>query len=286
VASSCTAQGSRRSSMRWLDTDAVANRRPSTRKRKGVSFELAQTQYFGGMYYSTLDELKSKWYTEQELQESREEARMCVEALIAVGGKLDHVNTAQLCLRGIEKFANVTAKARARRLLMTSILGQQQQRKRRCTAPHSTDPTTGTTTTITTTTTVESSADDQEELAALSRYLSQPSRELAHSFGLLNASKVHHFHSTQMDPQQQQKESSFSSLSEARQHERLENDAARALLCMSPAASTSPSTNHSPASSSSLDGSDDNLRPSPSKRARVLLIEEAASLTRHVNVNQ
>ena len=266
-----TQQVSRRSSLTLLDTDSVPNsssRKRRTRKTKGVSFELAQTQYFGGLCYSTLEELKSKWYTEQELQESRDEARMCVEALIAVGGELNHVNTSQLCLRGIEKFANITAKARARRLLMTSILGQQQQRKRRHTQ-QSTE----------TTTTMESSADDDEELAALSRYLSQPARDLAYSFGLLNASKVHHFHSTQID--QQEQESTFSSLA-ARQHEMLENDAARALLCMSPAAShtTSPTN-----ASSSFDTSDD-LGPSASKRARVLLIEEAGSLTRRVNVNQ
>jgi hypothetical protein len=204
---------------------------------KVVSFELAQTRYFGAVDYSTREELKSKWYTEEELQESRDEARRCVEALHAAGGKLDHVNPSKFCLRGIEKFANVATKIRARQLLMTSILGQQQQQqqKRRSSMSSSSssccsdDPL------------PETSMRLEEELAALSRYLSQPSRDAAYSLGLWNAHRVHH-----QDPQDSDHHHHGTVDDDAlflARHEKQEHDAACALLCMSPSSrSTMAST--------------------------------------------
>jgi len=247
-------------------------------RKKAVSFELAKTRYFGE-FCSTVEDLKSNWYSEHELQETRDEARMCVVALHAAEGKLDRVNPTQFCLRGIEKFANLASKARLRRLLMTSILGQQQKRKRSSSMDECR-------------TTLPSSGSD-EELAALSRYLTQPSRDLAYSFGLLNAAKV----SEQEEEDSSNTGDDDSDSTSSAEHEKNEQVAASALLCMSPGpirCTTDPSVvvglpsfppTSSKSSSSSCISPDDYLPSPPSKRQRVTLIEEPA-LAREVHIHR
>lgn len=229
--------------------------------KKRVSFELARTRYFEGNRFlasMTREELTSTfWYTESDLRESREDARLCLEALHAADGELDKVDSVQFCLRGIEKFANVSAKIQAQKLHMSSILNQQQRRKRK-------------------------SKDDSpeelhlhEQLAALSSYLTQPSRELAHRLASWTADEL----SSDLESQAVVEEASSTT------HGKHEHDAARALLCMSPASTPKSvygpndgagTTSH-PASFPLLVSSSRCLgvdEMPPAKRPRTLLTEE------------
>eukprot|EP00429_Kryptoperidinium_foliaceum_P056943 CAMPEP_0176096610 /NCGR_PEP_ID=MMETSP0120_2-20121206/48432_1 /TAXON_ID=160619 /ORGANISM="Kryptoperidinium foliaceum, Strain CCMP 1326" /LENGTH=265 /DNA_ID=CAMNT_0017430597 /DNA_START=80 /DNA_END=877 /DNA_ORIENTATION=+ len=143
------------------------------RRRKRVSFQTTcpsiQHSLPGDTTTTTtsLEDIRSRWYSSEELQSSREDARLCLQALQAVQGRLECVDTSRYCLRGMEKFANVQAKIQTQRIHTDSIL-QQQSRS-------STD---------------RSSGVCPEQLAALSRYLTQPSREQAHRFALLCAQEL------------------------------------------------------------------------------------------------
>jgi hypothetical protein len=243
------------------------------RKKKTVSFQLAQTMYFGSALLAATsctavseEELKSSWYTERELHESREEARRCLEALIAVGGKLDLLNSQSgeiFCTRGIEKFANVALKVRARRLLVTSVLGQQRRQR---TSTQWTNC--GSTTTV----------GLDEELASVSRYLTQPSRELAYSLGLMNAQHVYHDDDDATNSNANAS-SERTGVHETEQEQQAKDAAARALLCMVPPVGHTLHQQISPPHQEETDQVRGVLHPPPpSKRQRVLLNAEQATL--------
>lgn len=141
-------------------------------KRKQVSFEIAQTRYFEQSNCQR-DDIKKRWYTNEELSDCREEAKRTLEAVQAVQGKLELVDS-RFCVRGIEKFADLMAKIRTQKLVKQSILQQQRQVKREINDSGDDDSSTVQTTC-------------PEQLAVLSRYLSQPSRDIAHQYALLNA---------------------------------------------------------------------------------------------------
>lgn len=144
---------------------------------KRVSFEIAQTQYFeqqrprsdeGG---SNLDD---RWYTSQELTHSREETRLALQALQASTAEEIGGSNTQFCFRGIEKFRDVIAKVQTQRLVKESVLRQQRLSREATT-----------------------DGDDKErikacpeQLAILSRYLSQPSKEIAHRLALVSAQET------------------------------------------------------------------------------------------------
>ena len=165
-------------------------------QRKRVQFAETQTLFFGTSSLNTTtiindtnndeeetveqqDDKRARWYTQEELVESREEARLALQALQQVQGDVHSVDPQRHCLRGIEKFGNVMAKLQTQRVLKESILTQQRQTKQEIT----------TTTTATNETSVKTCP---EQLAVLSRYLSQPSRDLAHLLALASARELGH----------------------------------------------------------------------------------------------
>lgn len=149
-------------------------------KAKRVSFESTRTRYFEQQSNSPSDDIKKRWYTNEELSDCREEAKRTLEALQAVQGKLELVDS-RFCLRGIEKFADLMAKIRTQKLVKQSILQQQRQQVKRVSndSGDENDDDDDESSTVQTTC--------PEQLAVLSRYLSQPSRDIAHQYALLNA---------------------------------------------------------------------------------------------------
>jgi hypothetical protein len=113
------------------------------------------------LYYLTSQERKALcWYSDAELLASREDARNAMHALQRVDGKIDAVNDASVCLRGIEKYADPTGKVMGQRRLIDSVLQQQK------------------------------TANQVHLLATVSRYLSEPFREMAHYYGVKNSFAV------------------------------------------------------------------------------------------------
>lgn len=105
------------------------------------------------------------WYTPEDLQPCREEAKDAIQQLQSSleQGTLDLLDEENVCLRGIEKYADAAGKYRKQRIYIESILQQQrailqnQQPSIACGAGE----------------------DAVESLANLSRYLSQASIEIA-----------------------------------------------------------------------------------------------------------
>ena len=145
-------------------------------KSKRVSFETTRTRYFEQQSNGHSDDIKKRWYTNEELSDCREEAKRTLEALQAVQGKLELVDS-RFCVRGIEKFADLMAKIRTQKLVKQSILQQQRRQVKRTSNDSGDDESS----------TVQTAAACPEQLAVLSRYLSQPSRDIAHQYALLNA---------------------------------------------------------------------------------------------------
>jgi hypothetical protein len=128
--------------------------------KKRVSFSLQQTAYFSPEQALSREERKSEcWYSEAELNVSRDEARTSIQALHhqlqldaaaaaraietnviepvkPVTGKLGswclrcpEDQTKVLCLRGIEKYADAAAKYAGQKRLVNSVLQQQSINK-------------------------------------------------------------------------------------------------------------------------------------------------------------
>jgi hypothetical protein len=114
------------------------------RNQKQVSFGLQQTAYFAAPPSVSLDQEERKalcWYSDSELQVSREEARRCIHALQqrlaeeeARGNRSEEVSidslvipcpldaSRTLCLRGIEKYADAAAKYAGQKRHVGSVL--------------------------------------------------------------------------------------------------------------------------------------------------------------------
>eukprot|EP00934_Nitzschia_sp_Nitz4_P004545 Nitzschia sp. Nitz4//scaffold18_size181773//53179//53919//NITZ4_001908-RA/size181773-processed-gene-0.227-mRNA-1//-1//CDS//3329539990//4535//frame0 len=148
----------------------------STSSRKQVSFSEAQTIYFSQNVEQVadendsttapatpLDQKRAFWYSSEDLVASREEAKLALQALQAANGRVECVSP-EHCTRGLEKFVDAMAKVQGQRVLKESVLRQQLM-----THPKKPCP---------------------EELAAVSRYLSQPCKEQAYHFAILNAIEV------------------------------------------------------------------------------------------------
>ena len=125
--------------------------------KKRVSFGLQQTAYFSPEQLLSREERKNEcWYSEAELNLSRDEARMTIQALhhqlqldaaaatgTTTGGgrattatpvseeygswvlRCPQDETKVVCLRGIEKYADATAKYVGQKRLVSSVLQQQ-----------------------------------------------------------------------------------------------------------------------------------------------------------------
>jgi len=131
--------------------------------KKRVSFCLQQTAYFSPEQILSKEERKSEcWYSEAELNASRDEARMAIQVLhqqlqsdAATASNLSTINAIQtvtrtvpvlegygswvlrcpedktkiVCLRGIEKYADAAAKYAGQKHLVHSVLQQQSVNK-------------------------------------------------------------------------------------------------------------------------------------------------------------
>jgi len=127
--------------------------------KKRVSFSLKQTEYFSPEQILSKEERKSDcWYSEKELNVSRDEARKAIQAMhhqlqldAAAAAKIITTNvkasgtpavpvsdgygswvlrspedqTKIVCLRGIEKYADAAAKYAGQKRLVNSVLQQQ-----------------------------------------------------------------------------------------------------------------------------------------------------------------
>jgi len=156
---SCTAGScnSLTSSCSTSTSSTIASNLSKAKKR--VSFSLKQTEYFSPEQILSKEERKSEcWYSEAELNVSRDEARKAIQAMhhqlqldAAAAAKIITTNvnasgtpavpvsdgygswvlrspedqTKIVCLRGIEKYADAAAKYAGQKRLVNSVLQQQ-----------------------------------------------------------------------------------------------------------------------------------------------------------------
>jgi hypothetical protein len=129
-----------------------------------VSFATTQEAYCNP---PCLEEQKeSSWYSQQDLTVSREDVRKAMEALHQVEGNLEMIDQTQICLRGIEKYADVVKKARLQKRHSESVFSQQETNRQ---------------------TRSKSGAD---HIALIARPLSQPSKDVALYYAAQNALHV------------------------------------------------------------------------------------------------
>ena len=121
--------------------------------KKRVSFSITQTAYCNPHQLTVEERKQICWYSEDELVPSRNDARQAIEVLQngETGECFVRLVPADVCIRGIEKYADAMAKVTGQRRLIESVIGQQKK----C-AP--------------------------ETLGDISRYLSQPFKDLARYF--------------------------------------------------------------------------------------------------------
>ena len=131
-----------------------------------VSFATTQKAYCNPHDLS-VDELKALcWYSEVELEESREDARIAIEALQGAEGNFEAVDESKICLRGIEKYGDVMGKVMGQRRLVQSILDQQVTNRNNKTTS------------------------GEGHLAVISRFLSQPFIQIAQFHAARNAAMM------------------------------------------------------------------------------------------------
>ena len=120
--------------------------------KKRVSFATTQTAYCNPHQLTVEERKQLCWYTENELNPSRNDAREAMEILQSSSGTcFVRLVPADVCIRGIEKYADTMAKVTGQRRLIQSVLDQQKK----C---------------------------PPETLGEISRYLSQPFKDLARYF--------------------------------------------------------------------------------------------------------
>lgn len=139
------------------DTTTSTDASAMSKAKKRVSFSLQQTAYFSPEQTLSKEERKTEcWYSEAELNVSRDEARTAIQALhhqlqmdaAAAATQSSSTNLAEplkplsndlgswelrcpedqtktVCLRGIEKYADAAAKYAGQKRLVSSVLQQQ-----------------------------------------------------------------------------------------------------------------------------------------------------------------
>ena len=112
------------------------------------------------------EEKESSWYSLKDLVDSREDARKAMEALHQVEGNLEMVDQTQICLRGIEKYADVVQKVTLQKRHSESVFRQQETNRQ-----------TG-------------SKSGEGHIALISRLLSQPFKDVALYYAAQNALHV------------------------------------------------------------------------------------------------
>jgi hypothetical protein len=131
-------------------------------EKKKVSFSSTQTLFISVQCLNSDERKKLCWYTQEDLHHSRTEVREAIRVLQSMEGNMDAVGKSQddICLRGVEKYADAEGKYRNQRLFIESVLQQ-----------HATRP-------------------DAESLAALSRYMSQQSTNIALFYAAKSAAEL------------------------------------------------------------------------------------------------
>ena len=138
------------------DTTSSTEASAMSKAKKRVSFSLQQTAYFSPEQTLSKEERKTEcWYSEAELNASRDEARMAIQALhhqlqldAAAAASSNTKSPSEpvrplsddlgswllrcpddqtkiVCLRGIEKYADAAAKYAGQKRLVNSVLHQQ-----------------------------------------------------------------------------------------------------------------------------------------------------------------
>lgn len=146
-----------------------------------VSFATSQKAYCNP---SCLDEeQKDSWYSQKDLADSREDARKAMEALHQVEGNLEMVDQTEICLRGIEKYADVAQKIMLQKRHNESILRQQETNRQN-----------------------GSKSAGEDHIALISRLLSRPFKDLALYYAAQNALHVQEEDEKQLSFTEQQAE--------------------------------------------------------------------------------
>jgi hypothetical protein len=129
---------------------------------KRVSFGKTQKVYGDPHNLSKEARKHLCWCSEADLEDSRIDAKMAIEALQEANGNFEAVDES-ICIRGIEKYGDVIAIAVLKKRLINSVLAQQN-----------TNRTTG-------------STSGEQNLAVISRILSQPATQIAQIHATDNA---------------------------------------------------------------------------------------------------
>ena len=138
------------------------------RERKRVSFATTQRAYCNPHDLSVEDLKALCWYSETEMGDSREDARLAIEALQNAGGNVEAVDDAKTCMRGIEKYGDVMAKVMGQRRHIQSVLDQQDTNRKNRTK------------------------DGDIHLSVISKFLSQPFIQMAQFYAARNAEEAIH----------------------------------------------------------------------------------------------
>lgn len=104
----------------------------ATRKSRGVSFDSSGVIIIPPGEPQTMrfkDELRSSWYTREELMESCYEAKKIVKIINAVNGNFHAIDHSQICIVGLEKFHGKKEREKYRKLLIRSVLIRQEMNR-------------------------------------------------------------------------------------------------------------------------------------------------------------
>jgi hypothetical protein len=77
----------------------------------------------------TKDQLKSSWYSREDLMESCVEARKIVTMINSVNGDMDAIDHSRVCVVGLEKFHSKKEREKYRKLLIRSVLIRQEMNR-------------------------------------------------------------------------------------------------------------------------------------------------------------
>jgi hypothetical protein len=102
----------------------------SIKKRK-VCFETNAKAMPNLNYHQerSLEDIKTSWYSREELMESCSEAKRIVGIINSVDGDMDAIDHTQVCVIGLEKFHGKKERDNYRKLLIRSIMIRQEMNR-------------------------------------------------------------------------------------------------------------------------------------------------------------
>jgi len=96
--------------------------------QKKVSFE-ANHIAFTDHSERTKEEIRSSWYSREDLMESCSEAKRIVSIINSVNGDMDAIDHNEVCVVGLEKFHGKKERDTYRKLLIKSVLIRQEMNR-------------------------------------------------------------------------------------------------------------------------------------------------------------